>query len=148
MKTIEERMQKLMQDSLHDIPGHPPRVIPGLGDVSGEKGLLRDLHSQAMDYADDAHRLLKQGHYDPSLWWMALSFEAFVASRVDYQPGKSILARSVAALALNVNAVGIVKQFVARGLCEGCPGDIAQELREILATAQQKWPTAFKKESA
>jgi hypothetical protein len=144
--SIDERMQKLMQDAFHDIPGHPARLIPGITDISGEKGLLRDLHSHAMDHAENAHAAQKRGTHDESSWWMALSFESFVAMRVDHQPGKSILARSAAALALNVKAVDIVRMFVARGLDEGCPGDIAAELREILATAQQQWPEAFQKD--
>jgi hypothetical protein len=145
--SIDERMQKLMQDAFHDIPGHPARVIPGLGDITGATGLLRAAHEWAMDNADEAHKAKQAGREDITLWWMALSFESFVAMRVDYQPGKSILARSAAALALNVKAVGIVKMFVRRGLEEGCPGDIAQELRAILATAQEQWPEAFQEES-
>jgi hypothetical protein len=141
--SIEERMQKLMQDSFHDIPDHPPRVIPGLGDVTGVTGLLRAAHEWAMDNAEEAYKAKKAGRNDETLWWMALSFESFVAMRVDYQPGKSILARSAAALALNVKAVGLVKMFVTRGLEEGFPGEIADELREILITAQHQWPEVF-----
>lgn len=145
--TIDERMQKLIQDSFHDMPGHPPQVIPGLGDITGGKGVMRDLHNQAMDYADNAHKLKQFGINDLSSWWMALSFEAFVAMRVEYQPGKSILARSAAALALAAGAVDLLKMFVARGLEEGCPGDIAEELREIVEEAKTTWPEKFGEES-
>lgn len=96
---------------------------------------LSRLHETAMGYAEQA--LLAQ---DPErareLFCSAFQHERKAAELLDdaydYEPTRSVLHRSAATLARDCREYGEAKRLIRRGLAGKPPGDIAQELKELL----------------
>ena len=97
---------------------------------------VNDLHPQAMDLADEAFRLLhKNEERARELFLQALHLEKQAASLLlpteDTEPSRSILYRSAAWLAYNVQDYKAAEQLVAHGLSGFPPEEIREELLNL-----------------
>jgi hypothetical protein len=98
---------------------------------------VRDLHRQAMDFAEQAFAAKQQG--DPALA-DSLSRQAFehelraataVAPDLTAEPTRSVLYRSAATLALDCGEVREAERLIAVALAGDPPDEIAEELRNL-----------------
>jgi CspA family cold shock protein len=103
-----------------------------------------DLHDAAMAMADDALAARRRG--DPvaaqELFRRASEAEEqaarAVAAAEGVEPTRSILFRSAASLALEAGRLNDVERLVTAGLAGNPPGDVAEELRELLQQLENK----------
>ncbi len=103
---------------------------------------IRELHEKAMDMAETASvaRLRGDAEQAERLYRQALRYEAGAAGMVptllSCEPSRSVLYRSAASLALDCGEVREAEQLAAAGLAGHPPGDIADELRDLLGSAE------------
>ena len=99
---------------------------------------IEELHTQAMDMAEQADFLKMQGRADEANALYVKSFEA--EKEAAYQakdqkvgePSESVLFRSAASLACQLNYYREAERLVCIGLSGNPPSSIAKELREVL----------------
>ncbi len=98
---------------------------------------LNDFHSEAMNLAEEAFRLLRGGEDDRArlLFRQALSSEIEAASLLplseESEPSRSILYRSAASLAFNAGDYEAAERLVAHGLSGFPPPEVREELRTL-----------------
>ena len=94
---------------------------------------IRQLHRQAMELADEAYQLRRNGEYESAeqLFRRAYLLEIDSAAQTDSEPGRGILYRSAATLALHAKEYREAEKAVALGLAGEPYPEFAQELREI-----------------
>ncbi len=100
-----------------------------------------DWHDLAMDRADDADILRRRGEKPQAeiVYEQACQYETAVALACEptCQPSRSVLLRSAASLALHAGWKQIAYQLAAAGLQSDTPGEIADELRDVLASSER-----------
>jgi hypothetical protein len=98
---------------------------------------LTDKHDRAMAIADEADAVAARGGDAEAsrLYRSAFELEKAAADetagRPDLEPTRSILHRSAASLALQINEYRECERLVCRALAGDPPSDIAAELREL-----------------
>ena len=103
---------------------------------------IQQLHDCAMDQAEDAVLCQMRGNSAGfrSATKSALDYEReaanLVTAYVEYEPSRSVLHRSAAALALDLGEWRIAEQLVCAALAGNPPAEIATELRDILEQSQ------------
>lgn len=100
---------------------------------------VRILHNEAIELAEKAFTLKRRGETEraKSLFAEAFALERKAALAIpveeQYEPSRSILCRSAAALALNAELFRESEIMVAQGLIGFPPHEIAEELRDLFA---------------
>ncbi len=94
----------------------------------------RMIHRQAMDTAEQAFIAQRAGkHTDAQrLFREAFTLEVEAARLTDDEPGRSILHRSAATLALHAQLPRDAEKIAAAGLAGDPPPEVADELRDIM----------------
>ena len=94
---------------------------------------IREYHRKAMDIADQAFIARREGAHEQAeqLFRDAYELEFEAAQRTTKEPGRSILHRSAATLALHGKLPRESEKVVALGLAGDPPPEIANELREV-----------------
>jgi hypothetical protein len=96
------------------------------------------LHKQAMACADQAEEAKRNGRVDEYIAFTqkAFQYEAEAARRVaneiSFEPTRSVLFRSAAALALECKQLREAERLIAAALAGQPPTEIAEELRDLL----------------
>ena len=99
---------------------------------------IKWLHQQAMELCDRAIDSRNQGNHDEALTLFRQSFEAegeaasLVSASIDFEPTRSVLHRSAAALALDCSEFRAAERLIAAALIGNPPDEIAEELRDLL----------------
>ena len=100
---------------------------------------IKDLHSQAVEYAERALMARMRGETKVAIgiFGEALKYEiaAIDEMRERSEPTYSILHRSAGTLALDCNDLRTAERMAARALANDPPPDVAQELRDLLEQA-------------
>lgn len=93
----------------------------------------RERHKQAMEIADQAFIARREGLHEQAilLFQNAYQLEFEAAQRTTKEPGRSILHRSAATLALHGQLLREAERVVALALAGDPPPEIANELREV-----------------
>lgn len=111
----------------------------------GEKmSNVRELHHQAMAFADEALKLKQNGEYDKSIEIFRLAFEKereaveLVSNNLSLEPTRSVLLRSAATIALDCKNLREAERLIAMGLAGNPPCEIAEELRDIKSRLPRK----------
>ena len=98
---------------------------------------INDLHHEAMDFAAFAFRERARGNAEKAaeFFEQALEYEVAAIDALDryIEPTYSVLHRSAATLALDCKRYRKAEQLAARALAQEPPGEIAAELRDVLA---------------
>lgn len=91
-------------------------------------------HTQAMDAADRAFIAQRAGNHADALrlFHEAFTLELEAARLTDDEPGRSILHRSAATLALHARRLRDAEKIAAMGLAGDPPPEIADELRDVM----------------
>lgn len=98
---------------------------------------IQELHTQAMDLAEQADFLKMQGKVDEATGLYQKAFEtesecAFLAKNQQVgEPTESVLFRSAASLAYQLKYLREAERLICMGLAGNPPLDIARELREL-----------------
>ncbi len=98
---------------------------------------VENLHNKAMDIAEEAFVLQKQGNEDHAikLFSQALKYEHKAANllpiNINNEPTRSILYRSSAALAQNSHQFDLAERLIANGLAGFPPHEIKEELKNL-----------------
>ena len=101
----------------------------------------QELHNCAMDRAEEAalfrmrHDTVNFERATKSTLEMEMKAAAIVVPYFDYEPTRSILHRSAAALALDLHDWKTAERLVCTALAGYPPNEIAEELRDILEVA-------------
>lgn len=101
---------------------------------------IKELHTQAMELADQADSLKKQGNADDAnaMYKQSLEMErnaAFEAHRQQIgEPTESVLFRSAASLAYGIKDYREAERLICMGLAGNPPMEIADELRSLYDT--------------
>jgi hypothetical protein len=99
---------------------------------------VEDLHHQAMQLADEADRLHRQGDEAAARQLRQQAFEKErlaaeqTAADVSLEPTRSVLHRSAASLALECGDYREAERLIAVALSGEPPDEIAEELRDLL----------------
>ena len=95
-----------------------------------------NLHDQAMLLADEADIAKRKGFLDVArvLYKLAYGVEKAVADQVIVEPSRSIIYRSLAALALEAELFQEAKDAISWGFGENPPQEIVDEYRDLLNT--------------
>jgi hypothetical protein len=102
---------------------------------------LETLHHQAMELVDRAVLEKQQGDAAAGLVLLRSAFEQersaadLVADQFDFEPTRSILHRSAAAIAVECSLLREAERLIGRALSGNPPADIADELRDLLLSA-------------
>jgi hypothetical protein len=102
---------------------------------------LETLHHQAMELVDRAMLEKQQGDAAAGLALLKSAFEQersaadLVADQFDFEPTRSILHRSAAAIAVECSLLREAERLIGRALSGNPPADIADELRDLLLSA-------------
>lgn len=105
---------------------------------------ITELHGLAMDLAEYAFvaRLHGDLRAAEELTWRAFVYEAqaagLLSERIDAEPNRSVLHRSAAALAIKCGDYVEAERLITTGLAGNPPGDIANELRDLLKEVQKQ----------
>ena len=95
------------------------------------------MHDEAMDFAAFAFRERARGNAKKAaeFFEQALEYEVAAIDALDryIEPTYSVLHRSAATLALDCKRYRKAEQLAARALAQEPPGEIAAELRDVLA---------------
>lgn len=97
-----------------------------------------ELHREAMGLVDEALAARQHGEENKYLTLMkrALKQEAAAADQlaaaIDFEPTRSVLHRSAASIALDCGDLQLAEKLICRGLLGNPPGEIAEELRDLL----------------
>lgn len=98
---------------------------------------VNELHSQAMDIAEEAFALQRNSDYESAikLFQHALDLEQQAAFMLELtpenEPSRSILFRSAASLAYHAGDFEFAEKLVAQGLAGYPPPEITEELRDL-----------------
>ena len=101
---------------------------------------IQELHTRAMEMADQADLLKRQGKYDDAfpLYKQSLEAEreaAYTARRQQSgEPTESVLFRSAASLAYVLKDYREAERLICMGLAGNPPAEIAEELRSLYDT--------------
>jgi PHD/YefM family antitoxin component YafN of YafNO toxin-antitoxin module len=107
---------------------------------------IRDLHHQAMEFADQAFIAILHGKAEEAMVFSRQAFElereAALELEADknFEPTRAILFRSAATLALDCREPREAERLAAIGLAGNPPGDLADELREVFQRANAQPP--------
>ncbi|HIJ73364.1 MAG TPA: hypothetical protein HPP83_04600 [Candidatus Hydrogenedentes bacterium] len=99
---------------------------------------IMESHHQAMELADKADRLKRDGRFDEARESLEKAFELErhaalkVRDRYTVEPTRSILSRSAASLGLECHRLREAEQMISIGLSGEPPEEIAEELRDLL----------------
>ena len=99
---------------------------------------IKELHHQAMQLADEADHLRKQGNEQAAKAILRQAFDKErqaakeAASGVALEPTRSVLHRSAASLALECGDFREAERLIAVALAGEPPDEIAEELRDLL----------------
>jgi len=99
---------------------------------------VRDQHREAMGLADRADMEKRRGNLDVArqLYGQAFKLEqsaaTALATRYQDEPSRSILYRSAASLAMDIQQFNEAERLIAAALSGFPPPDIAEELRDLL----------------
>jgi hypothetical protein len=98
---------------------------------------LETLHHQAMELVDRAMLEKQQGDAAAGLALLKSERSAadLVADQFDFEPTRSILHRSAAAIAVECSLLREAERLIGRALSGNPPADIADELRDLLLSA-------------
>jgi hypothetical protein len=102
---------------------------------------LETLHHQAMELVDRAMLEKQQGDAAAGLALLKSAFEQersaadLVADQFDFEPTRSILHRSAAAIAVECSLLREAERLIGRALSGNPPADIADEWRDLLLSA-------------
>ena len=105
---------------------------------------IQELHSQAMELADKADLLKRQGKANEADVLFFQSFEAerkaaFAARQQQTgEPTESVLFRSAATLAYTIGDYREAERLVCLGLAGNPPAEIAEELRSLYDTVSME----------
>jgi len=105
---------------------------------------VRELHTKAMDLAELAFVVKLRGNLEKAnqLSRQAFEYEAQAAKLVPDEPSseptRSVLYSSAASLALDCNEFREAERLIAAGLAGYPPEEIAEELRELFETVNEK----------
>jgi tetratricopeptide (TPR) repeat protein len=105
---------------------------------------IQELHSQAMELADKADLLKRQGKADEAgaLFRQSLEAErkAAIAARQQQtgEPTESVLFRSAATLAYTIGDYREAERLVCLGLAGNPPAEITEELRNLYDTVSME----------
>jgi hypothetical protein len=101
---------------------------------------IADLHRQAMDQAEEAQLLHRQGQSERALELFRAAFDlerqAALAAADGPEPDRSVLFRSAASLALDCGELRAAEQLLATGLAGEPPTEVAEEIRDLLEQVQ------------
>ena len=101
---------------------------------------VQELHTRAMELADQADLLKRQGNTDDALYLYGQSLEAernaaYTARREQIgEPTESVLFRSAASLAYSIKNYREAERLICMGLAGNPPSEIAEELRSLYDT--------------
>jgi tetratricopeptide (TPR) repeat protein len=110
--------------------------------------LIQDLHREAMQLADQADRLRREGNPQVAQERLCQAFdcERQAAQRSagdqSFEPTRSVLHRSAASLALECGNYREAERLIAVALAGSPPDDIAEELRDLLEQVYFDRPAA------
>jgi len=99
---------------------------------------VRDQHREAMDLADRADMEKRRGNVDTARQFYGQAFKleqaaaTALATRYQDEPSRSILYRSAASLAMDIQQFNEAERLIAAALSGFPPPDIAEELRDLL----------------
>jgi phage shock protein A len=102
-----------------------------------------EYHQQAMDIAERAFagKSHRSGEVEP-LFHEAFELERraalLISDDLDFEPSRSVLHRSAAALALQCGEIRAAEQLIRTALAGNSPEEIADELRDLLAEVLDK----------
>lgn len=102
---------------------------------------VETFHHEAMELVDRAVLARQQGDQAAGLEFLKSAFEQersaanLVADQFDFEPTRSILHRSAAALAIECSQLREAERLIGRALAGNPPADIADELRDLLLDA-------------
>jgi hypothetical protein len=96
-----------------------------------------EYHQKAMDLAEAAFVAQVRGELpDEAVLRQAFALERqaaeLVASEIDFEPSRSVLHRSAAALAIDCREYRAAEQLICAALAGNPPEEIADELRDLL----------------
>jgi hypothetical protein len=99
---------------------------------------VREWHEKAMEHADRAQRWRDMGDLNSARLESLHGYmdERVAADLCDEEPSRSVLYRSAATLALDAELPGVSIFLARKGLAGDPPPEIADELREVLAKAE------------
>ena len=103
---------------------------------------IQELHTRAMEIADQADLLKRQGNDDDAYTLFRKSLEAeseaaYAARRQQIgEPTESVLFRSAASLAYIVKEYREAERLICMGLSGNPPAEIAEELRSLYDTVK------------
>jgi hypothetical protein len=109
---------------------------------------MQDLHREAMQLVDQADHLRREGNLQA---WQERLRQAFDYERqaaqhsagdLSLEPTRSVLHRSAATLALQCGDYREAERLIAVALAGSPPGDIAEELRDLLEEVYFDRPAA------
>lgn len=98
---------------------------------------IQNLHSKAMELADQADLLKRQGRQDEAMPIYRLSLEAERQAAMTAhaeqigEPTESVLFRSAASLAYTIGEYREAERLICMGLAGNPPSEIADELRSL-----------------
>lgn len=101
---------------------------------------IKELHTRAMELADQADLLKRQGNVDDAFCLYEQSLEAERSAAYEAQkqnagePTESVLFRSAASLAYSIKDYREAERLICMGLAGNPPADIAEELRSLYDT--------------
>jgi hypothetical protein len=101
---------------------------------------MKDLHHEAMALVDEADDLRRNGNAEASLERLRRAFDRerqaadLSAPDLALEPTRSILHRSAATLAWRCGEYREAERLITTALSGNPPGDIADELRDLLMT--------------
>ena len=102
-----------------------------------------EYHQRAMNVAERAFtkKLRRGGEVEP-LFQEAFELERhaaqLISAELEFEPSRSVLHRSAAALALQCGEIRAAEQLICTALAGNPPEEIADELRDLLAEVLEK----------
>lgn len=101
---------------------------------------IQELHTRAMELADQADLLKRQGKEDEALSFYKLSLDAEREAAISAhrqqigEPTESVLFRSAASLAYGMKDYREAERLICMGLAGNPPAELAEELRSLYDT--------------
>jgi hypothetical protein len=114
---------------------------------------IKDLHHQAMQLADEADRLRRLGDGAAARQRLQQAFDKErqaadqTAADATFEPTRSVLHRSAAALALECGDFREAERLIAVALSGEPPDEIAEELRDLLEQVYFDRPASGRRRS-
>jgi hypothetical protein len=114
---------------------------------------ISELHHQAMQQADEADRLRRQGDLAGARRCLLHAFDLErqaaeqTAANVALEPTRSILHRSAASLALECDNYREAERLIAVALSGEPPDELAEELRDLLEQVYFDRPASGRRRS-